>query len=153
MAQPAGQLQLSVSHALSQGEGTVVAVPDTSAEASHPALTGRLQRAWDYVDDDPDPAESRNGRDDDGDKAIDESYGQGTFVAGTVALTAPKARIRPMRVLNSDGRGNLFVVAEAIIESSIDDALPGRTGGGAGRQRAPSRPAPARAVLELESLG
>lgn len=116
--QPAGrQLQLSKSHDLSQGEGAVVAVLDTGADSSHPALAGRLQPAWDYVDDDPDPSDARNGRDDDRDSAIDESFGHGTFVSGTVALVAPKARIMPVRVLNSDGRGNLFVVAEAIIDA------------------------------------
>jgi subtilisin family serine protease len=116
--QPASrQLQLSASHELSRGQGAVVAVLDTGAESSHPALAGKLLRAWDYVDDDPNPSESRNGRDDDGDQAVDESFGHGTFVAGTVALTAPEADVMPMRVLNSDGRGNLFVVAEAIIDA------------------------------------
>jgi subtilisin family serine protease len=69
------------------------------------------------VDDDADPSEEANGRDDDGDGAVDESYGHGTFVSGIVTLTAPKAEIMPMRVLDSDGRGNLFVVAEAITDA------------------------------------
>jgi subtilisin family serine protease len=69
------------------------------------------------VDDDPNPSEVQNGRDDDGDGAVDESYGHGTFVSGVVAMTAPGARIMPMRVLDSDGRGNLFVVAEAITDA------------------------------------
>jgi len=111
------QLQLSEAHELSEGDSTLVAVLDTGVERSHPALAGLLQPGWDYVDDDPDPSDTQNGRDDDGDHAVDESFGHGTFVSGTVALTAPKARIMPMRVLNSDGCGNLFVVAEAITDA------------------------------------
>jgi thermitase len=35
-------------------------------------------------------------------------------VAGIVHLTAPEAKIMPLRVLDSDGTGNVFLVAEAI---------------------------------------
>lgn len=111
------QLQLAASHRLSTGAGILVAVLDTGAELNHPAFAGQLQAGWDYVDDDPNPSEVQNGRDDDGDGAVDESYGHGTFVSGVVAMTAPGARIMPMRVLDSDGRGNLFVVAEAITDA------------------------------------
>jgi subtilisin family serine protease len=111
------QLQLAASHQLSTGAGILVAVLDTGAELNHPAFAGQIQAGWDYVDDDPNPSEVQNGRDDDGDGAVDESFGHGTFVSGVVAMTAPGARILPMRVLDSDGRGNLFVVAEAITDA------------------------------------
>jgi subtilisin family serine protease len=108
------QLKLSEAHALSEGDGTLVAVLDTGVDVRHPALAGRLKPGWDYVGDDRRPYDVKNGVDDDRDGAVDESYGHGTFVSGTVGLVAPKADILPMRVLNSDGRGNVFVVAEAI---------------------------------------
>lgn len=111
------QLQLAKAHDATQGTGVVVAVLDTGVDARHVALAGHLQPGYDYVDDDTTPCEAKNGLDDDGDGAIDESYGHGTFVSGIVALTAPKAHILPMRVLDSDGRGNLFVVAEAITDA------------------------------------
>jgi len=118
-SQPAvTQLRLGDAHKISRGAGAVVAVLDTGVEATHPALAGRLLPGYDYVDDDSTPQEMTNGVDDDADGAIDESYGHGTFVSGTVALVAPEAKIIPMRVLDSDGRGNAPVVAEA-----IDDAV------------------------------
>lgn len=113
--QPAAtQLVLDVVHQQSTGEGVTVAVLDTGVDRQHPALVDRLGDAWDYVDDDNDPTENRNGSDEDGDGAVDEAYGHGTHVAGIVALVAPNAKILPARVLDADGRGNIFVVAQAI---------------------------------------
>jgi len=116
------QLRLSDAHKISRGDGAVVAVLDTGAEATHPALAGRLLPGYDYVDDDDSPTEMTNGVDDDADGATDESYGHGTFVSGTVALVAPGAKIIPMRVLDSDGRGNAPVVAEAINDAVASGA-------------------------------
>ena len=44
----------------------------------------------------------------------DVTYGHGTHVAGLVALAAPAARILPVRVLDRDGVGNIWVLAEAL---------------------------------------
>jgi hypothetical protein len=41
-------------------------------------------------------------------------YGHGTVVAGLVALAAPEARIMPLRVLDAQGVGNMWVLAEAL---------------------------------------
>lgn len=98
-----------------RGAGVVVAVLDTGVDASHPALAGRILTGWDYVDGDADPSDLPNGRDDDGDALVDESAGHGTFMAGIIALVAPDARILPLRVLDSDGRGSVFRLARAIM--------------------------------------
>ncbi len=113
--QPAAtELRLDEVHQQHQGVGALVAVLDTGVDSRHPALSGVLVRGWDYVDDDVDASEVSNRTDDDGDRAVDESFGHGTFISGIVALVAPQARIMPLRVLDSDGRGNTFVVAQAI---------------------------------------
>ncbi len=41
-------------------------------------------------------------------------FGHGTMVAGIVRLTAPGARILPLRVFNSEGQGHVFDIVRAI---------------------------------------
>jgi subtilisin family serine protease len=117
--QPAVQeLHLTDAHGVTGGDGTVIAILDTGVTLTHPALQGRIAAGgYDYVDDDADPNEHRDGVDNDGDGRTDEGYGHGTFVAGLAALVAPQARILPERVLDSEGHGNVFVVAEAVFDA------------------------------------
>ncbi len=114
----ASDLSLAAIHPHAVGAGAVVAVLDTGAVLEHPELAARLAPGgYDYVDDDAIPQEVGDGLDQDGDALVDEGYGHGTFVAGVVALVAPGATILPQRVLDSDGRGNVFTVAEAVYDS------------------------------------
>jgi subtilisin family serine protease len=53
---------------------------------------------------------------------VDELYGHGTHVTGIVHLVAPEARLLPLRVLNSDGRGNNFRTASAIVYATRQGA-------------------------------
>ncbi|MEZ5407473.1 MAG: S8 family serine peptidase [Acidimicrobiales bacterium] len=106
---------LPAAHRLSTGSGVVVAVLDTGAQLDHPALAGGLVPGWDMVDGDGVPAETSNGRDDDGDGTIDEGAGHGTHVAGIVRQVAPGARIMPVRVLDDDGSGSLWAVTEGML--------------------------------------
>ncbi|HEX8687815.1 MAG TPA: S8 family serine peptidase, partial [Pyrinomonadaceae bacterium] len=81
----------------------------------HPALAGRLLRGHDFVDDDDDPSEVLPAPcAASSDPARCGPYGHGTHVAGLVALAAPEARIMPLRVLDAQGVGNVWVIAEAI---------------------------------------
>jgi subtilisin family serine protease len=43
-----------------------------------------------------------------------DAVGHGTHVTGIVARLAPDSKILPVRVLNVDGRGNVFILAYAI---------------------------------------
>ncbi len=111
-------LDLPLARELSTGSGVVVAVLDTGAQLDHPALAPHLAAGYDFVDDDTVPADEGNGLDDDGDSLVDEATGHGTHVAGIVLLVAPQSQIMPLRVLDSDGVGNAFQVAQAMIYAS-----------------------------------
>ena len=98
------------------GAGITVAILDTGIDAAHPLLAPYLSSVrYDFVDNDPLPNDEFNGLDDDGDGFIDEIAGHGTHIAGIVHLVAPQARIMPLRVLDSDGQGDSFVIAEAML--------------------------------------
>jgi thermitase len=109
-------IHIEAAHDFSRGAGTLVAVLDTGVQPDHPMLANSIDvLGYDFVDNDLAPDEEANGLDDDGDGRVDELYGHGTHVAGIVHLVAPDARLLPLRVLNSDGRGNNFRTASAIV--------------------------------------
>lgn len=116
-------INLAAAHQLSLGAGVRIAVLDTGADLTHPALaTHFLRRAdgrvdgRDFVDDDANPSEVGS--------PADRGWGHGTHVAGLVALAAPQARIMPLRVLDASGRGNLWVLAEALLYAVDPDGNP-----------------------------
>lgn len=116
-------LRLPQAHALGEGLGVRVAVLDTGMALDHPVLAPRLARdaggralGRDFVDDDADPAEA-------GTRA-DAGFGHGTHVAGLVVLAAPQARLMPLRVLDAAGRGNAWVLAEALAWAMDPDGNP-----------------------------
>ena len=111
------RLGLDEVHRLTTGAGVTVAVLDTGVDAGHPALAGRLRAGYDYVDDDSDAGDRAAGVDTHRNGVIDEAFGHGTFVAGLVSLVAPDATILPGRVLDSDGSGTVFILAEAIVDA------------------------------------
>jgi hypothetical protein len=96
---------------LSQGDpNVIVAVLDTGVDRGHPDLSPNLLSGFDFVNDDPDPS-------DDGT--------HGTHVAGIVAAVAnngegvtgmaPRSRVLPVKVLDSQGLGPDVAVAKGII--------------------------------------
>src|SRR5919206_3501667 len=118
-------LRLKEAHKVTRGAGMIVAVLDTGVDRRHPALAGRLLRGRDFVDDDDDPSEVYPP----GAGNIEDArrlgpYGHGTHVAGLVALAAPEAKIMPLRVLDSRGIGNMWVLAEALHYAADPDGDP-----------------------------
>lgn len=87
-----------------QGTGIIIAVLDTGVDLTHPALKNRLLAGWDMVSDDSLPNDEGDGL----------GWGHGTHVAGILAQVAPQSQILPVRVLDTNGRGNAFTLAYAI---------------------------------------
>jgi thermitase len=109
-------LGLASAHEISRGNSTKVAVLDTGAQLDHPALKANFKDAarYDFVEGDSDPSDRPVGKDADCDGDKDEMVGHGTHVAGIVGITAPAAKIMPLRVLDSEGYGNVFKIAKAV---------------------------------------
>ncbi|PKO04833.1 MAG: hypothetical protein CVU41_15210 [Chloroflexi bacterium HGW-Chloroflexi-3] len=117
------EMDLENAHSYSRGAGTIVAILDSGVQLDHPSLANSLYiLGFDFVDNDPFPAEEANGQDEDGDGRVDEGYGHGTHVAGIIHLVAPEASLMPLRVLNSDGHGNVFKTANAILFAAYNGA-------------------------------
>ena len=120
----ASALGLPCAAAASLGQDTTVAVVDTGAQLDHPDLEGNFEGVarYDFVENDRNPTERAVGLDADGDGLKDEMVGHGTHVAGIVDRMAPAAKIMPIRVLNSEGRGNTFTIAKAISYAESEGA-------------------------------
>ena len=109
-------MNLASAQSLTRGAGIRVAVLDTGVDAAHPLLAGRVLPGRDFVDGDNDPSEVFS--------FTIGAFGHGTHVAGLVATVAPEARIMPLRVLDTNGVGNAWVLAEAILYAVDPDGDP-----------------------------
>lgn len=118
------RIGLPAAHALTRGAGVVVAVLDTGVDPGHEVWGDRISPlAYDFVDNDNAAWEEADGLDQDGDGQLDEGYGHGSMVAGIIALVAPEATLLPLRVLDSEGRSDVFTIARAIryaVDSGAD---------------------------------
>lgn len=112
---------LPQAQAMASGHGVTVAVLDTGIDLAHPALAGRLLPGWDFVDGDADPSDTA--------LPAQGGHGHGTHVAGLVAWAAPGARILPLRVLDAEGQGNAWVLAEAMLHAIDPDHNPATADG------------------------
>ena len=106
----AGMMGLNSAHTLATGNGTTVAVIDCGVDFAHPKLGGQAISGWDFVDADANAFDEIDGK----------ISGHGTFVAGIIHLVAPQAAIRSYRVMNQNGYGDGFTVAQAI-ERAVND--------------------------------
>lgn len=109
-------LRLAEAHRYARGAGVRVAVLDTGVDFHHAALAGKLLPGFDFVDFDNDPSEAG--------EVGNLGFGHGTHVAGIVALVAPDAQILPLRVLDAEGAGNAWVLAEAMLYAVDPDGNP-----------------------------
>lgn len=91
-----------------QGEGVVIAVLDSGCQIDHEDLKNNMLDGYNVVNPKELPL---------------DKLGHGTHVAGIIAAedndigivgVAPKAKIRPVKILNDDGTGNMMNVAAGI---------------------------------------
>ncbi|NJM06161.1 S8 family serine peptidase [Candidatus Gracilibacteria bacterium] len=111
------KIRLAEASTVNSGSGITVAVLDTGVDRNHPRLSQRLLNGFDFVDFDDDPSEE-------GVYGVDFGYGHGTHVAGLVALVAPDAQILPVRVLDTEGVGNIWVLTEGLLYAIDPDGNP-----------------------------
>jgi thermitase len=100
------KIRLSEAHAAARGAGVRIAVLDSGVDATHPLLENHLLPGYDFVDMDNEPGEVG--------EIGQGAYGHGTHVTGLLALVAPEAKIIPLRVLDKNGIGNIWILAEAL---------------------------------------
>lgn len=111
----AGLLRLGDAHLRATGQGVVVAVLDTGLDVTHELIAGRVAPGGaNLLDGTADVSDTGDGDDGDGDGLTDEMVGHGTFVAGLVLLTAPDARILPVKVIDDEGVGDLWTLGAGI---------------------------------------
>lgn len=113
-------MRLREAHLFTKGAGIKVAVLDTGIHLTHPAFSGKLLPGYDFVDGDSNPSEELCTPTPCSTQGI--AYGHGTHVAGLIALVAPSAKIIPYRVLDPNGEGNAWVLAEALDRAIADGA-------------------------------
>jgi thermitase len=91
------------------GRGVKVAIIDTGIDLEHPTFREALAQRrewWDFVDNDAVPQEEG--------VFGEGGHGHGSNVAAIVRQVAPRATILPIRVLDSDGKGDVADLAAAI---------------------------------------
>ena len=107
------RINLDAAQAVNRGQNIKVAVIDTGIDAQHPLFAGKLLPGFDFVDRDMDPSEV-------GTPHLG-AYGHGTHVAGIIAMVAPEAKIIPIRILDQDGVGDIWRLANALIYAANPD--------------------------------
>lgn len=96
------------------GQAVLVAVLDTGVDSAHEALAGRVMPGYNEINANTDTSDVSQGIDSDHDGLVDEMVGHGTFLAGLIVNTAPSCRILPVKVLDSNGIGDLFTIAQGM---------------------------------------
>jgi hypothetical protein len=118
-------LILSSAHGSATGRGVTIAVLDTGVFANGPLRPFLVDRGYDCFATNPTltspPIDAPDGinSDPEEDTLVDECVGHGNFVGSIISLVAPEARQYHIRCIDSDGRTDSYLIAQAI-EAAID---------------------------------
>lgn len=119
-AQPAiPKVKIPQARAVTEGLNEVIAILDTGIDPNHPLFAPNITHInlvenYTVLPPVEGAMESRNMQDDDLDGVVDGGFGHGTHVAGIVFTGARKATLLIYKVLDDEGRGTAFGLAEAI---------------------------------------
>ncbi len=108
------KIGLADAQKISKGQGIIIAVLDTGLASDHPLLSSSITAGYDFIDMNTSISDFGNGLDDNGDGLTDNYVGHGTHVSGIILTEAPGVQIMPIRVLDSDGVGTYWEVAQGI---------------------------------------
>lgn len=112
------RVNLPAAHARSTGAATVVALLDTGLDAAHPLMLSRVAPGgYNFIDNNTNTSDVGDGIDNDADGTTDELVGHGTYVAGMIAMTAPGALILPVKVLDSEGKGDNWWITKGLFHA------------------------------------
>ena len=101
------QINLGQTQARTLGFNVIVAVLDTGVTAAHPFLRNNVMAGLNTFQAAAAPADVPDG-------VTNTDVGHGTMIAGLIARLAPNAAIMPIRVMNADGKGSTFAVAQGV---------------------------------------
>jgi subtilisin family serine protease len=96
------------------GAGVIVAVLDTGISTRNPLLAPHVTQGWNFIDGNTNTDDVPSGIDSNGDGVPDSEVGHGTMVAGLINRYAQFATLMPIKVLDSDGTGNLWATVQGI---------------------------------------
>ncbi|HDN80020.1 MAG TPA: peptidase S8, partial [Chloroflexi bacterium] len=102
---------------ITTGNDTIIAILDTGVDTGHPDLAAKIVNGYDFVNGDSDPSDDN---------------GHGTHVAGIAAAVSNNgigiagvswgARIMPVKVMDADGEGSHYDIANGIIWAANNGA-------------------------------
>jgi Subtilase family len=107
------QMGVPAGRTIEQGRDVVVAVLDTGV-SPHPQFAHNLLPGYNAITGTSHVLDVASGADTNLDGITDGLVGHGTMAAGLVQLLAPRSKIMPIKVLDSDGFGNAFALAQGV---------------------------------------
>jgi thermitase len=95
---------LAAAQKMTTGQGVIVAVLDTGLASDHPLLQSSIAQGYDFIGMDNSIYDNGTG----------PGVGHGTHVSGIIMTVAPGVQVMPVRVLDSNGVGTYWEVAQGI---------------------------------------